>query len=167
MAIKMGAMLSGSLSPSMLAMQPGSSQGLAEMAKEMSKLKGVPVLQVMRMGTTANGQPLPAASEAPLPPQPSGPEMPSAGDVAEKSATSAISSRLGGIAGLGGFGRKKKQQEQTREQPTAQTPQNAGPAVFMESNTEITSFSSAPVDAAKLEVPAGYKQVEPEMRRGR
>jgi flagellar motor protein MotB len=37
------------------------------MAKEMSKLKGVPVMQVMRMGSTANGEPLSAASEAPLP----------------------------------------------------------------------------------------------------
>lgn len=171
-AMKMGAMFSGTLTPKMLGMQPGASQGMAEMVKEMSKLKGVPVLQVMRMGTTANGQPLPAASEAPLPPPSSGPQMPSAGEVAEKSATSAITSKLGGLGGFGGFGRKKKQQEQTREDgPDAQKTQAGqaaqnGPAVFMESSTEITSFSSAPVDPARLAVPAGYVEVPADMRRG-
>jgi len=43
---------------------------MSEMAKEMSKLKGIPVEQIMRIGATANGEPLPAAS--------AGPEMPSA-----------------------------------------------------------------------------------------
>ncbi len=171
-ALKMGAMLSGSLSPRMLGMQPGAAQGMAEMAKEMSKLKGVPVLQIMRVGSMPNGQPLPAASEAPLPPPTEGPQMPSAGEVAEKSATSAITSKLGGLGGFGGFGRKKKKEE-TKEQPAdAQKSQRGqaaqtGPAVFMESNTEITSFSSAPVDPAKLQVPAGYVQVQPpDVRRG-
>jgi hypothetical protein len=70
--------------PLMAAMQPGSGEGMAEMVKEMSKLKGVPVMQVMRMGSTANGEALPAASEAPLPAS-NGPEMPSAGDVAKQS----------------------------------------------------------------------------------
>ena len=50
----------------MLAQNPGAGQALSDMAKEMQKLKGVPIMQVMRMGTTINGQPLPAASEAPL-----------------------------------------------------------------------------------------------------
>ena len=59
------------------------------MVKEMSKLKGVPIMQVMRVGTTANGEPLPAASEAPIPAS-NGPAMPSAGDVAKLSASSAI-----------------------------------------------------------------------------
>ena len=33
----------------------------------------------------------------------------------------------------------------------------------MEMTTELSGFSSAPVDAAKLEVPTGFKQVESEM----
>ncbi len=52
----------------MLASQPGATAAMADMAKEMEKIKGVPVMQVMRMGTTLDGKPLPAASEAPLPP---------------------------------------------------------------------------------------------------
>jgi hypothetical protein len=85
-ARKMGMIFGDIFKPSMAAMQPGSAEGMAEMVKEMSNLKGVPVMQVMRMGATANGEPLPAASEAPLPAS-NGPAMPSAGDVAKQSAT--------------------------------------------------------------------------------
>ena len=54
---------------------PAAGQALNDMAGEMRKLKGVPIMQVMRMETTADGQPLPAASEAPLPAD-SGPATP-------------------------------------------------------------------------------------------
>ena len=65
-AAKMGDVFTGSgLSASLAAMQPAASQGMSDMVKEMSKLKGIPVEQIMRMGATANGEPLPAASEAP------------------------------------------------------------------------------------------------------
>jgi hypothetical protein len=33
----------------------------------------------------------------------------------------------------------------------------------MEMTTELSGFSSAPVDPSKFEVPAGFKQVESEM----
>jgi hypothetical protein len=165
MAMKMGMIFGGTLSPSMAAMQPGSAQGMAEMVKEMSKLKGVPVVQVMRMGSTVNGQPIPAASEAPLP-QSNAPETPSAGEVAQESAASAIASKLGGFGGLGGFGRKKKKQEPQQEQSSenqSQSPsptgQNATQNVLMETSSEMTGFSSAPVDASQFDVPADYKQI--------
>src|SRR3569623_462981 len=86
----------------MLAQQPGANQAMGDMMKEMQKLDGVPVMQVMRMGTTVNGQPLPAASEAPLPAEAAGPTK---GEMAKAGMSSMISSRLGGF---GGFGKKKK-----------------------------------------------------------
>lgn len=171
MAIKMGDIFTGSgLSSSFAAMQPGMSQGMSDMVKEVSKLKGVPIEQVMRMGVTANGEPLPAASEAPLPPSSSDPQMPSAGDVAKQSATSALASKLGGLggfSGFGGFGHKKKQaappdddSENTQQAQTAQQEQTA--SVLMESQTTLTSFSSTPIDAAKFTVPVGFRQVQPQ-----
>jgi hypothetical protein len=146
--------------------QPGAAKGMTEMAKEVSKLKGVPILQVMRMGTTANGQPLPAASEAPLPVS-NGPAMPSAGDVAQQTATSAIASKLGGLGGFGGFGHKKKAADPAPAQPAdPPNPSNPGAAdatssVLIESSTTLSDFSAAPVDASHFQVPAGYKQVTP------
>jgi hypothetical protein len=163
--MKMGAMPAVGLSPSLGAMPPGTSQGMAEMAKEMSKVKGVPILQIMRVGSTLDGQPLPAASEAPLPASAS--TMPSAGDVAKDSATTAATStaasKMGGfgglVGGLGGLGHKKKKQEQPAESSNADAPATS---VLMESSTELTTFSSAAIDASRFGIPVGYKQVQPE-----
>jgi hypothetical protein len=125
----------------------------------MQKIEGVPIQQIMRMGTTANGQPLPAASEAPLPPDNS-PAMPSAGDVAKQGAASMISSHI-----PFGFG-KKKQNDPPPADPNASQKGNTPPptsAILMESQTTVSSFSSAPVDDGHFEVPAGFKLVQSQM----
>ncbi|MGI8771350.1 MAG: hypothetical protein ACR2JE_07925 [Acidobacteriaceae bacterium] len=182
-AKKMGQVFSGNPNQGFAAMlqsQPGASKGMADLAKEVSKLKGVPVLQVMRMGSTANGQPLPAASEGPLPAS-NGPAMPSGGDVAQQTATSIVASKLGGFGsalgggGFGGFGHKKKAadtaQSETAAANGAGAAANAGaenaqgqpaaPAasVLIESSTTLGDFSTAPVDGSHFQVPAGYQQV--------
>ncbi len=56
-AAKMGTVMSGAIDPQMMAMmrQPAAGKGMADMVEEMSKLKRIPVLQIMRMGTTADG----------------------------------------------------------------------------------------------------------------
>ena len=158
-AVKMGTVFSSAINPAMLAQYQGAGKGMAEMTKEMSKLKGTPVLQVMRMGMTADGTPLPAASEAPLPAQPAGPVMPSAGDVAKQSAASAISSKLGGF-GLGGFGKKKADPAPAPADP-APAAGAAQPAssVLMETNTQMGGFSRT-VNEASFAIPAGFKLVQ-------
>lgn len=105
-ALKLGTVLSPAITPQMMGMmqQPAAGKGMADMVEEMSKLKGVPVLSIMHMGTTIDGSPLPAASEAPLP---VGPPPPSAGEIAKQSAGATIMNSLP----FGGFGRKKKQEE--------------------------------------------------------
>jgi hypothetical protein len=173
-AQKMGHVFSGNQNlqgiQSLMA-QPGAAKGMAEMATEVQKLKGVPILQVMRMGMTSNGQPLPAASEAPLPAS-NGPAMPAAGDVAQQTATSVVASKLGGLGsalggGFGGFGHKKKAADPAPAQPadTPSTGPGAAPAtdptssVLIESSTTLSDFSSAPVDGSHFQVPAGYQLV--------
>jgi hypothetical protein len=149
--------------------QPGANQAMTSLVEEMRKIQGVPVLQVMRIGMTTNGQPLPAASEAPLPPS-SAPPTPSAGDVAKQGASSAISSRLGSLGGFGGFGHKEPAAPPPTPAADSQTPpptpaadsQTPPPTsvVLIESQTQSSNFSSAPVAEAHFEVPAGYKQVQ-------
>ncbi len=138
----------------MLAQNPGANHALGDMAKEMQKLDGVPIMQVMRMGTTMNGQPLPAASEAPTPAEPAGP---SKGDVAKAGLSSALSSRFGGF----GFGKKKQNPppDQNPDQNTAQAQPTS--AILMETQITTSNFSSAPVDPSHFEVPAGYRLVAP------
>jgi len=167
LAVKLGMMTKNALGPMLASMQPGSSQGLAELAKETSKLNGVPVLQIMRIGTSADGKPLPAASEAPLP-QASQQETPDVGEAAKESAkesaVSGITGKLGGLGGFGGFGRKKKKEEPkpaNTEQPESTQSANAGPAVLMEANVELSEFSASPVAPARFDIPAGFKQVQP------
>jgi len=138
----------------MLAQNPGANQALGDMTKEMQKLDGVPIMQIMRMGTTANGQPLPAASESPSTPEPAGP---SAGEVAKAGMSSVISSH---VPGFGGFGKKKQNNpppDQNANQAAAQ-PQNA---ILMETKTTTSNFSSEPVDPSHFDVPKGYQQVTP------
>lgn len=160
-AEKMGSVFGsgGLMNPAMLAQYRGASEGLKDMTEEMSKLKGTPIQQVMRMGTTTNGQTIPAASEAPLPAS-NAPATPSAGDVAKQSAASTIAGKLGGLGGFGGFGHKK---QQASPQPDA----NASGAdatqpppyiVLMETNTQLGDFSRSVSDSA-FAIPAGFKQV--------
>ncbi len=158
MGEKMGAMTAGvgfDLSK-MLAQNPGATQAMTDMGKEMQKVKGVPILQVMRMGSTFDGKPLPAASEAPLPPDNS-PAMPSGSDIAKQSVASALTSKLGGF----GFGKKKKEEQPAPDANANQNGQGTPTsAVLMETQITVSSFSSDPVDASHFEVPAGYKQVQ-------
>lgn len=147
-AAKMGTVMSGAMNAQMMAMlqQPAAGKGMADMVEEMAKLKGIPVLQIMRMGTTLDGTPLLAASEAPLP---AAPPPPSAGSIAKSAVISSLP--------FGGFGKKKKQDDPPPADNTAQP----NSAVLVESTTQLTSFSQAPVDSSQFNVPAGYKQVDP------
>jgi hypothetical protein len=143
----------------MLAQNPGANQALGDMAKEMQKLDGVPIMQVMRMGTTLNGQPLPAASEAPLPADAS-PAAPTAGQVAKQGMSSMISSRLGGF---GGFGKKKADPPPPDPNANANQAQPTS-AILMETQITTSNFSSSPVDPSHFDIPAGYKEVQPPAR---
>ncbi len=180
-ATKMGLMAGPGMTNMAAMMQRSMMKGMGDLAKEASKLKGVPVLQVTRVGATADGQPLPSAAEAPLPPH-KDPEFPNMGEAATeaaaRSATSEAQSQLGSAGalgriaggalggGLGGFGRKKKQEQpKTHEQPANAQAQAAAASVLMEAETEMRDFSSGPVDSAVFNVPAGYKQVESSLQR--
>lgn len=178
----MGAMAGGQ--------QAGMMRGMSQAMKEASKMDGVPVLQVMRMsGAGASGlspedqakmqaaqaeaQQQAAQQQAQQPPPPS------AGSMAGQAATGAALGRMGragaiggALGGFGGFGKKKKTEQQQEQQapppaPVAQeAPPPAGPAgatppgTLMEMTIELTAFSSAPVDPAKMTVPAGFKKVD-------
>ena len=174
MAVKMGMMTAPGMGAAIAGMQKSMMQGFGDLAKETSKLKGVPIFQVTRMGATADGQPLPSASEAPLPPS-KDPEFPSLGQAASEGAARSASQeaqsslgRLGGMGriaggalggGMGGFGKKKKQDPPPQQ--TATPADAALASVLMEMETEISGFSSGAVAASSVAVPSGYKQIEP------
>jgi len=137
--------------------QPGMAKGMAELAKKMAEMGGVPVVTVMRMIPTDPEQ-IKQMEALQAQPAAGAPGRPSMGD--------ALSGALGGR--LGGLGRKKKTEEPPAAAPAAEPAKSAAPvegsfssaASMMEMTTETANFSSQAVDASALAVPAGFKQVK-------
>ena len=68
----------------------------------------------------------------------------------------------------GGFGRKKKAEapkEEKQETASTSAPSGDAPATLMEMTTEMSGFSSAPVELSRFAVPSGFKKVESDMQR--
>jgi hypothetical protein len=154
----------------LLSAQPGGAQALADLKKEAAKMKGVPVLQVTRVGVSADGQPLPAPSVAPMAQSKSGGSGAGrvAGEIATDTGTQVASDQ---VSKLGSFGRalggssmgalmRHKPSNSSNNAPASNNsgdPATAG--VLLESQTETGNFSAAAVDQSGFEIPAGYKQV--------
>jgi hypothetical protein len=127
--------------------QANMSQSMEQVAKELAKIDGVPVESVVKMGAsgaTAGG----SGSTTPEPEE-------------KKSGPTSIAGAA--LGRLGGFGRHKKDDQPKDDAPS--TGQQSGSGVLMEMTMNLTSFSSGAADASKFEVPSGYKQVEPDLRR--
>ncbi len=162
----------------LLAAQPGGAQVLADLKKESGKMSGLPVLQVTRVGISADGQPLPAPSVAPVAHTET--DTSSAGsiprEVASDTATQVAGdqvAKLGsfgralGGAGLGAFRRHKPSSSSqdaagtnsAGTAPASPSGDDAAAGVLLESQTETEHFSTSPVDAMVFQIPAGYKLV--------
>ena len=153
---------------SMLAAEPGGAQALAELKKEAAKMSGLPVLQVTRVGVTADGQPLPPPSVAALPPSQN--HGSTTGAVGQEATTNTATQEAGSqTSRLGTFGRALSSSSMGSLMHRAPSPGSApsqAPAaasatdgVLLESQTQTSGFSQAPVDANAFQIPTGYKAV--------
>jgi hypothetical protein len=133
--------------------RPDMARAMENMRKEGSKMNGIPVLTVMKVTGSAEGQPG-STSDTQTSSQQSQPQpKPDLGSV------------LGGkLGGFGGFGRKKKQQDDSQASSTPPPSETASASgSLIEMTTESSSFSSAPVDPSRFSAPAGFKKVDSEM----
>jgi hypothetical protein len=147
--LKMAEKLAGTFHPSQAAMamaQPEMVRGMAEAAKEMAKVDGVPVRTIVKQGMGPVEELMKSGSGAEKEEKPKPTAKETAGAIA------------GGLTGFGGFGRKKE--EKPKEEAKAQEGPQA--VLMMEMTTEISKFSST-ADASKFAVPANFKQVESEL----
>jgi hypothetical protein len=135
---------------SMFMQQPEVAKGMAEAFKEVSKMKGAPVFQVIAMGP--EGMAAPSSDGPQTAAEQPQTKKPSAGNI------------LGGALGgrLGGFGRKKS--EPAQEQPSDAQQQQTGS--LLEMQTEYSAFATT-ADPLLFDIPAGFKQVESEMKKMR
>ncbi len=129
-------------------------QGMAQINSKMASLDGMPVETVMDMMMAS-----PNGSAAQQQQQ----------QQAQRQQQEQSSNDEGGLAGmaargiLGGFGRKKKNADSEQGQAS-----QAPPGTLMQITTDYSGFSDGSVDGSKLQVPAGFRQVEAEMNpRGR
>ncbi|MCU1257854.1 MAG: hypothetical protein JWO80_739 [Bryobacterales bacterium] len=116
----------------MMMSRPGMSQAMARMYKEGTKLDGMPVVEIIRMGGNMQGVPQGDSSQTAMPP-------------------TSISGALGGM--LAGRMAKRKKDE---------APSDSGSAAgsLMEMTMEVTSFSASPADSALFDIPSGFTKVD-------
>jgi hypothetical protein len=156
---------------------PGSGEAMAQMAKEMAKLKGTRVMEVTRMGGSGTG---PGVTQNTAQAAPAAAPANSSGAVAGQVATDTAaqtaageSSRLGvfgnalGSSALGAFHKKKAAtpppadtSTTTTTTSTANGTQTTTSAVLMETTTQKSNFSQETVPSTAFLVPAGFKKVE-------
>jgi hypothetical protein len=146
----------------MFATNPQVSGGMAEVYKEVAKLDGVPVQQFISMGVA--GQPGAAGAPADGSAAPAQ-QQPPAAQPQQSAPPPSIGGALGGaLGGRFGLGKKKPaaDQQAPKDNPPAGTGGQASgaPGSLMEMTTEMSGFSSNPVDASLFAVPAGFKQVD-------
>ncbi len=145
----------------MFAANPQVAGGMAEVSKEVAKLDGIPVQQLVSMGMA--GQP--GAADGSTPPaqqqtQPQARQQPSP----QPSIGGALGGALGGRFGLGR--KKPADQPAANDNPPASGEQASGaPGSLLEMTTELSSFSSNPIDPSLFAVPGGFKKVDSEAKR--
>jgi hypothetical protein len=127
--------------------RPDVAKGVAEAYKEISQLDGMAVFETMTMGATAQ----PGAGGAP------------AAQPQEQPQEQQEKPSLGGLLGRGiGVNRHKSSSSQPE-----QSSGNSNPGALLEMTVEMSGFSASPVEDAQFAIPPGFKQVEPDTRRGR
>jgi hypothetical protein len=139
---------------------PEASKNMGELYKEMGKLDGIPVLQTISMG----GAGQPGSGDTSAQPGSGGQQQQ---QQQQPAARPSLGGALGGaLGGRFGLGKKKQQDDQASTgQPSQQQQQgNGNPGSLMEATTEMSGFSSGPVDDSTFAVPAGFKKVENRMR---
>ena len=153
--------------------KPGSAEAMAQMSKEIAKLKGTRVLEVTRMSGSGTGPGVGqdstqnTAQAAPAPANSSGAVAgQGATDTANQTPAGIFGSALGSSA-LGAFHRKKAAtppptdaSSTTTTTSTANGTQTTTSAVLMETTTQKSNFSQAAVPSTAFLVPAGFKKIE-------
>lgn len=143
--------------PSNIQINPQVSQGMQELQKNQSALRGLPLLQYITM--TMAGQQGAATS----PQQNSNSSNSSSSSTSSSNNSVPTSTSEAMMKGLGGLFSKKKKKDDAADQ-NAQNTQNppppSTPGSLVEMTIEVNSFSDASLDSGLFAVPTGYTLVQ-------
>lgn len=141
--------------------RPDMARAISKMMAQGGAVDGTPIEEIITMRPAgAPGSPDTAA------PQQTTTANPTQNN-SQQSPSEAIASALGGR--FGGFGRKKKSSSPQSAAPApaqdAVPPSSSGEGSLIEMTMENSNFSAAPVSSALFEIPAGFREVPPDMPR--
>jgi hypothetical protein len=145
--------------------RPDMARAIAKMMAQGGALEGTPIQEIVSMRPqaapgTPEAAPGSSVTSAPAPSQPAPTQNNS-----QQSPSAAIAGALSGrFGGLGGFGRKKQSQSSQDAAPAAPAT-SSGDGTLIEMTMENSAFSAAPVNSALFEIPAGFREVPPDMPR--
>ncbi|HUY13700.1 MAG TPA: hypothetical protein VMX16_08735 [Terriglobia bacterium] len=149
-------------------MDPRMSKAMVDLAKSGKLPVGLPLLQTINFGMAG----MPPAGNGASPQANSNSQSQDSQSSNQASSPQAAAGKvIGGMfGGFGRFGHKKKQQDDSQtNNGNSPPPQGAasspGTASLMEMTVQVTSFSSGSVDSSLFEIPAGYKQIQPDPNR--
>jgi hypothetical protein len=156
----------------MFSSQPGAADAMAQMGKEMAKLKGTHVMEVTSMGGSGVGPSAPPASAA-APSTAANSTGSVAGQVATDTAAQTAASESGKLGVFGsalsnsamGALRRKKAAPSPTPAPAATPTAAAGgtqatqSVVLMETTNQETDFSTEAVPPSAFQIPKGFKRV--------
>ena len=140
--------------PSNISLNPQVSQGMAEVQKNQSAYKGLPLLQYMSM--TMVGQQGDPSATTPNSQPPSSSSSSNSSSV-PTSTSEAVVKGLGGL-----FGKKKKKEEAADASASANSqnpPPPSTPGALIEMTIEVNSFSDSALDESLFVPPAGFTKV--------
>jgi len=171
------------------AVQAGMGKGMAEAAKKIAEMDGIPVLQITRMIPTDPDQlrETEAAQQAAGSQPQQTTTMPAAGQAAEQAAaqaaTSAVANKMGrfgglgstGLSGLGGLKKKKQDAPPPPPEPAASAPATpeamgvkgsfSSEVSMIEMTVDMKNHSNSKVDDSAFAIPAGFKTVKGMMQK--
>ena len=140
---------------------------MAVVYKEVAKVDGMPVMQLISMSPTGQPSAAGAPSDGSAPP----PQQQQQQQAPPPSAGGVLGGALGGkLGGLGGFGRKKPPADKPAADQPANPPAGGGqpsgaPGALIEMTTEMSKFSANDADPSLFEIPAGFKKVDSDLKK--
>ena len=138
---------------------PRMTQGMEELQKNSSALKGLPLLSYISMFLP------PQQGQSPSTAQDTSRDSPrsSSSSSSDGPPTSAADAMAKGLGGL--FGKKKQQQQQDKSSSqsgsnSAPPNPNPNPNALIEMTTQVNSFSDSTLESGLFEIPAGYVRIQ-------
>ncbi len=138
--------------------RPDMLKAMSQLYAEQSKLDGMPLETIIRMGGRMDNVPADNGDNG---------NRQQTRQQSSPPPTSVSGALAGALGGRFGMGRKKKQEDTTETTTTSTTTttttSNSASASLMEMTSSVTGHNTSPIDAAVFNVPSGFNKIEEDL----